>query len=292
MSLLPARAIARDANRLATQAARHARRTQQEAVNNARRAQWPNRRVRTAQEIGFIGLTLSGESRIVTAMAGEESPQPIEGWTKIAKVPRFQRVAFTVPEGYEPISMTVPIILEGVVRAKGQRDLEEDRGSLEWMAGRPENPESGEVSGVPPYVEMFTVNAAGKQIPLIPKRYQGTAGNEQLWYMTGLVFDPHPLRNEEGELLRQKVTITVTEVVSPPGAQRLIAKSKSEVSGRYEWVTVEGPNNTIKLIAKANGIPGKWKLIAEANKHNAGPSGEKTLKPGTRIRIPLAAYRP
>src|ERR1039458_9022877 len=93
----------------------------------AREATWPKKQTKSEQEIGFFGhVQATGEGRLVTVLAGEGAPTISDGWVKVAKVPRFQRVAFTVPEGWEPITMTVPVMFDAMVRTKARKDLEED----------------------------------------------------------------------------------------------------------------------------------------------------------------------
>ena len=245
--------------------------------------------VAQAQQIGFLGHTQSGERRVVVVLAGEGAPTVTGGWVKVAKVPRFQRVAFTVPEGYEPIEMSIPVQFEAVRLTKERKDLENDILNMEWMAGRTPNPREGEVKGEPPYVEAYAVNTEGRQIPLIPRQYQGEPGRSKQWYMTNIQFDPNPLRDTGGARLRQKATITLTEIVSTPGALKRNREARELVKNKNEVVYSTLGENTIRKIAAAYGIPSSWEAILRAN--SSIGSAEKSLPVGTRVLIPLAAYR-
>ena len=257
------------------------------AERSAREAGWPKKQTKSEQEIGFFGhVQATGEGKLVTVLAGEGAPTITDGWVKVAKVPRFQRVAFTVPEGWEPITMTVPVMFDAMVRTKERKDLEQDILNLEWMAGRCPNPEGGEVKGEPPFVEAFTVGPTGNPIPLIPKQYQSQAGKSQQWYMTGIAFG-EAIRDTGGARLRQKATITLLEIFSTPTALQRNRKLREEVKGKYDIVTSTAAADTIKIIAKELGVPAAWQEIRAANKIPA----ERVLKPGTRIKVPLTVFR-
>jgi hypothetical protein len=256
------------------------------AVTKAQ-ASWPAKQTKSEQEVGFFGhVQATGEGRLVTVLAGEGAPTVTDGWVKVAKVPRFQRVAYTVPEGWEPITMTVPVLFDAMVRTKERKDLEEDILNLEWLAGRTPNPTGGEVKGEPPFVEAFTVNATGSPIPLIPRQYQTVAGKSQQWYMTGIAFG-EAIRDAGGARLRQKATITLLEIFSTPTALQRNRKLREEVKGKYDIVTSTSTANTIKIIAKELGVPAAWQAIRAANKIPA----ERVLKPGTKIKVPLTVFR-
>lgn len=159
----------------------------------------PKRANTALQEIGFYayGKTAAGNSREASfsVLAQETAPQITGGWVKLAKVQRFQRVSVTVPEGYDPRVLTVPIMFDAtaprgaevqaaegkVAKAieNGAAQIEENIKALEWMAGREEHP-SGEVTGEPPYVQVYTVakNAKNETIPinLVPSQFQSING--------------------------------------------------------------------------------------------------------------------
>ena len=245
--------------------------------------------VAQAQQIGFLGHTNSGEKRVVVVLAGEGAPTVTGGWVKIAKVPRFQRVAFTVPEGYEPIEMQIPVQFESVRVTKERPNIEQQIIDLEWMAGRSPHPVEGEVKGEPPYVEAYSVNAEGIQVALVPRQYQGEPGRSQQWYITNILFDPNPLRDTAGARLRQKATVTLTEIVSTPSSLKRNREAREAVKNKYETVYATQAENTVRKIAAAYGIPSSWEAILKANPYIS--SGEKSLPVGSAVKIPLTAYR-
>lgn len=260
----------------------------------------PAAQMTSAQEIGFFAHTLSGVHENFTAFAGEGAPTVTEGWAKIAKVPRFQRVAITVPEGYEPIVMTVPILFDAVRLTKDRPDIEEDIRALEWMAGREPLQKGNETKGEPPFVMVYSTDSKGKITNLIPKNYQTVPGRSQQWYVTNIAFDANPLREGEagpskgnvpvGDRIRQAATVTLTEVVSTPSALARNRASRESVQGKYVKVRSDSAVNTIKKIATREGIPGSWQAILKANR-NLGTSAEKVLPKNTVVKIPLTAFR-
>jgi len=139
----------------------------------------------SAQQIGFYAYGGGKEASFVV-LAGEGSPTVTGGWVKLAKVQRFQRVSVTVPEGYDPRVITVPITFDATVgdREEGSQKIEADIKTLEWMAGREEHPTS-EIAGEPPYVEVYT--KIGKvRTNLVPTQFQslnkkGSNSSSEVW---------------------------------------------------------------------------------------------------------------
>lgn len=250
----------------------------------------PPPRIGNSQKIGFFGHTLAGEFKTFTVLAGEGAPMVTEGWPKIAKVPRFQRVAITVPEGYEPIVMTVPVLFDAVALTKERPDIEADVRSLEWMAGRTPNPKGTEIQGEPPFVMIFSTDNSGNLTNLVPKPYQTVPGRSQQWYITNIAFDSNPLRDTGGDRIRQAATVTLTEVVSTPSALARNRASREAVKGKNIKVLSDSAADTIKKVATREGIPGSWQAILKANR-NLGTSAEKVLPKNTVVRIPLTAFR-
>ncbi len=99
----------------------------------------------------------------------------------------------TVPEGYDPYVLTVPITFDATVvpnaNSVGELHERQDGGgeqiearikTLEWMAGREPHP-GEEITGEPPYVEVFTwqQNSKGNAIRtnLVPTQYQAKKSN-------------------------------------------------------------------------------------------------------------------
>ena len=85
--------------------------------------------------ISFYGKLTNGkhhEEKTFRGIANSESIVATEGYAKYAHVPRPQRVAVTVIEGYEPMTITVPLLLDKTTGG----DVESDIQALEWMGGQ------------------------------------------------------------------------------------------------------------------------------------------------------------
>src|SRR5271169_3480345 len=100
------------------------------AAKSFREDQLPESAITASQFIGFFGHTQSGQRKLVTVLAGEGAPTVTGGWVKVASVARFQRVSFTVPEGYDPITMVIPVQFEGIALVKEAKNLEADIANL------------------------------------------------------------------------------------------------------------------------------------------------------------------
>lgn len=250
----------------------------------------PPRAIPSAQEIRFTG-SRGNEEKSFTVLAGEGAPTVAGGWPKIAKVPRYQRVAVTVPEGYEPMEMTVPVLFDAVAKTKEREHIESEILELEWMAGRSPNPKTGEIKGEPPFVEVATVNGAGAQTNLVPRQYQTVPGRAQIWYITDIAFDSNPIRDSGGERIRQAATVTLTEIISSPTMLQRNREFREEAKGKFRTFTTTDAIDTIKKVA-SNGYhkPGIWKAILEANP-KLGNNPEKRLPRHTKVRIPETALR-
>lgn len=266
------------------------RKAEVKAKQTVQEAGLPPRAIPTVQEIGFFGHTPKGEAKTFSVLAGEGAPTVTGGWPKVAKVPRFQRVAITVPEGYEPIEMTVPVLFDAVVKTKDREHVEAEILVLEWMAGRTPNPAGGEIKGEPPYVEVYTTDAAGRQTNLVPKPYQTVPGRSQQWYITDLAFDANPIRSFGGERIRQAVTVTLLEIVSSPSLLKRNRESREEVKGKFKTFKTTSAIDTIRKVALHYGVPGAWKAILEANK-KLGGNAERKLPEHTAVRVPETIFR-
>jgi nucleoid-associated protein YgaU len=260
---------------------------QAKAAAAIREAPLPPRIATTSQEVGFTGIKGATVKRF-SALAGEGNATITGGWAKIAEVPRFQRVAITVPEGYPPLQITIPILFDAVVKTKNRESVEAEILILEWMAGRPAT--SAEIKGEPPLVEVYSVNANGAQTNLVPKPLQTVPGRNQSWYITNLAFGesvPNELiRSSGGDRIRQAVTVTLTEVVSAPSLIQRRREEREAVKGKFQTFRTTQAIDSIKKVASAGyGKPGIWKAILAANR-KLGSNPERELKPGTKVKVP------
>lgn len=247
----------------------------------------PPRAIGALQEVGFYAQPSVGKPRTFTVLAGEGAPIPTEGWAKIAKVQRFQRVSITTPEGYDPYVLSVPVLFDAVAKTKNRPDIEANIAMLEWMAGRPEH---GEAKGPPPQVQVYTTDSEGNITSLVPKPFQTVSGSSQQWYITSIAFDPNPLKDRSGARIRQAATIELTEIVNTQAQVQEAREAREKVKNKYRPAYTDSAANTIKKIALREGIPEAWKAILAANR-NLGTSGEKVLPNHTKVRIPESLSR-
>jgi hypothetical protein len=257
----------------------------------------PPRAIPATQEVGFFAHTIQGEAKTFTVLAGEGAAVPTEGWPKIQKVTRFQRASLTVPEGYDPYVLTVPVMFDAVALAKNRPNVEEDIETLEWMAGRSAH---GEPVGPPPQVAVYSTDSNGNMTSLVPKQFQTVHGASQQWYLGPITFDTNPLKASRavaqqrgitpGDRLRQLATVTLTEIVVTSSAIQEEHKARDEVKGKFEIVYTTSTVNTIKRVALSKGIAESWDEILAANR-NVTTDANRHLRNHTKIRIPLVAYR-
>jgi hypothetical protein len=253
----------------------------------------PRRAVLPGQLIHFSGHTKLGKHQTFVVLAGDGAPTVKSGWAKIATIDRPGRVGYTVSTGFDPIVLTVPILFDRVAKTADREHIEENILALEWMAGREPNPKGGEVKGEPPYVEVFTRDGHENKIPLIPAQFQSEKGHARFWWITDIEFDSSQegcKRDRTGHRVRQAAVVTLTEIVSTAATIAQNRRARDLVKGKFKTVHSDKAANNIKRIAVREGIPESWKAILEVNRKVAA-SAEKPLKPGTKIKIPLTAFR-
>jgi hypothetical protein len=251
----------------------------------AAEAKLPPRTIGSLQEVGFYAQHgLTGETKTFTVLAGEGAPVPTEGWPKIAKVQRFQRVSLTVPEGYDPYVLSVPILFDSVALTKNRPNVEADIATLEWMAGRSPRGEP-EATGPPPQVMVYSTDSQGNMTSLVPKQFQTVHGSSQQWYLLAPNFDPKPLKDRSGARIRQLATIELLEIVDTESQIRGARVIRELFKNKFRTVESDAAANTIKRVALREGLPEGWQAILAANR-NLGTNSEKRLPVGTKVKIP------
>jgi hypothetical protein len=258
---------------------------------SALEAQEAREAVLRLQLIGFAAVASDGEARTFTVLAGDAAPVPTEGWVKLQKVQRFQRVSVTIPEGYDPYVLSVPVRFDAVAlpfaeRRKAAQRIEANIKTLEWMAGREPH---GEAQGPPPQVQVVSCDSNGRLTNLVPTQFQTVEGQSQQWYIMGITHET-AIRGNGGDRIRQDSTILLTEIVATESQVNEARRRREEVKGQFRTVRATAVANTIKRIAVREGIPAGWKAILAANR-NLGTNPEKALPSGTKVRIPLALFR-
>lgn len=247
------------------------------------------------------------EEHTLTGILGDEGITPTDGWGKWAKVGRRQRTGVTVLEGFEPYTITVPLLLDA--QALGLDDIEALVQILEWMGGRgtlfkgkPGHPGVGE----PPLIELSS------ESDLVPAWCQSGRGHEgSVLYVLQSPIDYNmlgrewltPIRKAAGEpgagrRTRQAATLTLVQYegtsanTSDSVANRVNILRKQEHT--YLPFTVGDNINTFTKIAKHFNrsdparIPAAAREIQKANTR-FGASVYKFLPHGAHIKIPESA---
>lgn len=220
-----------------------------------------------------------------------------DGWPKYAHVTRHGRVALTVHEGYEPLTVTIPIMFDAVAVTKNRQHVESQIALLEWMAGRGPKREAelgGEIIGEPPLVQISCTDANGVPKNLIPKQFQGISGpNEQLWYIGTLTLDAASLRDAGGERLRQTGTVTLTEFIASPTVQAAQLKARESAKNKFlVRHTTAAYRTVLELLKhlKIHASTANVKAVLAANPKIHHP--EKNLPLHTAVRIPKTIFHP
>jgi hypothetical protein len=160
------------------------------------------------------------DSQSFHVLADDQPPRITSGYSKIGVIDRTERCGISVFQGYDPIVIEIPVRFEAEDRsgswagADGSQ-IEKDIQLLEQMAGR--GIIAGAAIGAPPIIRIQTRDNAGNFVGLIPRAYQWTRGNpnNQFYWISGIDWDADALRNRQGERIRQRATITVTQYVTP-----------------------------------------------------------------------------
>ncbi len=239
------------------------------------------------QYIVFVGRQ-GKQKRVVEVLADEAAPTPSAGYAKWAHIQRPQRTALTVLEGYEPMTLTVPVLFDSI-RDNGIREnVELQIQRLEWMAGRgilfqaPYKPGVGK----PPLIEVYSAKFEQRATELIPKPFETP---NIKWYVDDLTFDEHPLRGTQGARRRQACVVKLVQYVQDATA----AEEGKEASSYTVKQTTSKLNTVHKLVAHF--LVGPRSKLGEAvketmalNKNNKkiGSNPEKHLKVGTPVKIP------
>lgn len=226
------------------------------------------------------------EAMRVEVLAGEGAPTPSGGYAKWAHILRPQRVGLTVFEGYEPMTLSVPVMFDAV-RENGERENVEDQiQRLEWMGGRGIKHHKGFTVGVgkPFLLEVFST-AGNKEaaIPLVPAQFQKAYLK---WFIDDITWDEHPLRSSGGARIRQAATVKLIEYVVDPSA---IEKTKEGFTVHHTTKSLFSLRKLVAFWAKGNPARVKEaiKVTLSENEHNKaiGSNADKKLKEHTAIRI-------
>lgn len=145
-----------------------------------------------------------------SVLAGAQPPRIVAGYQKLEVVDRPGRTGLTHFTGYDPLTMEVPIQFEQVLGGDGE-GVEDRIGLLERMAGRGNF--KGASAGAAAILRLSTTDNAGRIIPLLPPNYQWSRQNPSApqWRISNIDWDADPLRDEDGNRIRQAATVTVMQ---------------------------------------------------------------------------------
>lgn len=271
----------------------------------------PSLPLNAGQSIEFYAelATNPAENEVLRVLAGEGAPTVTGGYAKHNVIDRPQRIGLTVLQGYDPISLKVPVLFTTLTQ-DGSWDAGEDAGlhieidcqKLEWMAGRGVG--SVAATGDPPIVFATTTDAHGTTVPLIPFNWQQTSGkvNGHLsdpfpspWVISDLTWDENPIRNTHGYRTRQAATVTLLEKTqtaedaATSAAQR--ATNTKGSKGKTTTFVSRAGADTCLLIAKAKGARDIARAGEEIKKANPGlhirSASRSVIKHNTRVKVPV-----
>ncbi len=243
----------------------------------------------------FVGELL-GEIVELEVLAAEAAPTPSAGYAKWMHIPRPQRKALTILEGYEPFTLTVPVLFDAVRAGEGKQhageDVEDKIQWLEWMGGRGIKQTAGFQAGVgkPPLIQVYSAGGASseREFPLIPAPFQT---QNIKWFIDDITWDEHPLRSAGGARIRQSAVVRLVEYVIDPAGRKTPAKAS------YKVFRITPSLNTVEKLVKHWMAPkllheGKLReAVSETLKANVanktiGSHPQKVLKNGIHVRIP------
>jgi len=177
------------------------------------------------------GTLKPGDAFSVTA--GENRPKVTAGYAKYDTVDVPNRIGLNRFDGYDPITIDIPIQFENYT-GDGGADIEDKIRRLERMAGRGTYP--GAAFGPPSVIAVSVTDAHGNIVPLVPASYQWTPSNRNApqYRITTIAWDDGALSDERGQRIRQTATVTVTQytplIVTERSATR---RAASRHAGRH-----------------------------------------------------------
>lgn len=258
------------------------------------------------QAITFAGsLTdAAGQSSAhsFVVLAGDGAPTVTGGFAKWQVVDRPQIVGTTVLQGYDPITLVVPILFDEVAypSVNQGRALEDDIQILEWMGGRGQlysNSPFSPAFGDSPLITLVTADSSGTPTPLVPASYQAL-----VWVITGIDYDPNPLRARNGHRIRQAVTVTLTQHVSGPfdtaaDSPATRAASRAGNANKTFTVTVKAGLRTYQQIATRSAHnTAAAARIRDANANTKGISSVRSVNAdlplGAKVKVPVTVRKP
>ena len=187
-------------------------------------------------------------------LAGDSPPTIVSGYPKIESIERSGRAPMTVFAGYDSVVMRVPVRFEAEGEGTGNFNtyvdgsgIEKNIAELDRMCGRGKG-FKGAAVGPPAVVRVTTVDEEGTTIPLIPTGYQPEGeDNAPLWWISAIDWDEDPVRNGQGERIRQLATIDLTQYVPPRHLVKSAAARRAERKDPNKKAKAKPKGKTKKL---------------------------------------------
>lgn len=254
-----------------------------------------------SQLINFVGVLRNPSTGQVASnsfqvLAGADTaPTWTGGWPKIAIIDRARRLGYTNVTGYDPVTMDVPIQFEAMVDSQpgaNGAQVEINIQKLEWMAGRGRDyattrPRVGSAAvGNPPIVTVASFNARKQQTSMIPPNLQNLS-----WLISGINYDTSPVRNTNGDRVRQAATVTLTQYVPLPSAHT--SKTKTPDGFKTYLTGQDGNGDTVKSVCArrlnttaTQKVAEVLKFCRQRNKRFPTTSASQHLPAGTKVFVP------
>lgn len=211
----------------------------------------------------FVG-SLTNVAEVATfsfqVLAGDGPPNITAGFVKLNVIDRPQRKGFTIPAGYDPISVDIPVQFESWInQPAGQHaitsNVDYDIQQLEWMAGRgklfaskPDHGVGAPATGDPPLVTVASFDAGGNETNLVPPNLHGV-----LWIVSNIAYDgDNTILGVSGNRRRVPAVVSLTEYVASAGttldSPTTRAKARNALTATNRTYLSTGALNTVSAI--------------------------------------------
>lgn len=238
---------------------------------------------RTAEHTrtGFIVFASWDPPYYCSVLLGEGNGTPTEGYGGWSVVDRDRRRGLTEYTGSKPLEIVIPILFDNFLAGE---TIEPAIKQLEKMAGLGHNDEDG------PEPPLITFNSGG----VIPYDAHDSVAKD--WVITSLEWG-ECLRNNAGNRIRQKATVTVTQYINDdvlsrmsPSKKRKKTKKKNSTKratrkqgARNKIYIVKRNGESLKTIAKSElGDSNRWHEIAKLNNMR----DPRATRKNQRLRLP------
>jgi hypothetical protein len=250
------------------------------------------------------------QSFMFICLAGPGRVNPTAGLgANISVIPKPRRLGFTMPTGFDPMAMDVPIRFDNQIAyrnwpAPGARNgkrwaqtIDDQIEVLEWMAGRGSLYANGThpAQGDPPQVQVGSFDGMGNLTNLIPRNWQSTRPKDIKWLVTNISYDNTTARTDRyGNTIFLDATVSLIQYIGVLGAPTAVSqrqKARGNVQS-YVVVTASGSVDTIMKLCQNRGLKkaSDWQTVITFNLGLGGKirSYTQKLSPGTSVLIPTS----